>query len=653
MMSGSRSLEKKEEILKAVIIADIFDKKYKLMTSYDSYALWPIGTVPLFALSLSSLYHCSSIKHAIIISRSDSACMKLIFRKLLIASDMTVEFLEFPSANCVADVLRELYSKRILNSDFILFDALFVSTVDYTKIWNQFKLNKRRDCTAIGVVCYSNHITNPLFNSCENEVSLVVDNYKKIILFRKHHSDLSFYSGLLAANYDHYPDLTECHVSIFTEHLLSTVADNFDFQNISNVVKGIIAEEEITSHSLYSLILNDNHTHTAVTNLESYSRANFDFLSCRLYPLKIEMFKNLTTKLSFDGLSQLTHSESQSAVFRDCQSLKGSLVSSEGCRLGRKCYLSNAIIGSFSTIGDDVVLRDCIIWENTSIGNNCYISHSVVCNNVSIGHNVTIPDMCLIASGTVIPANTILQCKSIITKTEDVAVNIYKCVDISSREVDSDGASFNLWGEPVSSTEDDDSSSDDDNLYRADKLDECLNTVLEEDFDFLDREAIAMEIFQTIQRGIRERLDSDKLVLEINGIKHAYNVQTRHLIEHIIEGVFRLPIDNAKKYADSLENLFPKLEEFVKCYAKDEDTQVHLIYALETTALKYKEVASSSLLIHTMLYDRDVLGEPAIIRYYRNPLLRPQNEQAEKIYALRLQVAPFLHWLQTAEVESD
>lgn len=639
-------LVKREEVLKAIVILDLLEPRYLSLKTSDPVVTWPVGTVSAVRLCLLSLYLHGGITRVILVSEEQDRIEQMVKDDFILSNDMSIEYMRATGSSCVGDVLREVYEKRLIYGDFVLLDKLCLSTVHFNDLAKQFKALQKKNRSLVGAICLAKR--SPPFTSsgCTEDhlSSVVLDKSGKIRMYGGGLLDSSFVSSTGEVGSETHTDLVDCHACIGTEHLLSVFADNFDYMSISDAIKGLLVDEEISGDSMCALRLGLGRRHVPLTNLTNYMQANFDFLNDRFHPMRLDMFSQLRSRMPSSRCSLFFYDDD---VIRHCKEpAKGSVLVSSRCQMGSDCVLSDVVIGSYCTMGENVVLRDCVIWDNVSIGNGCELRNCIVANNVTVGDSVRIGGFCVIGSGVVLPKGTVLPPRSVVVRSPDGKFSLVKL---------DDGEAFGLWGEVMrpSTSEEEESTStpEDDRCGQQEGNDDLLG----------DEETIAEEVFGTVRRGLDEHLAWDKVVLELNCLKHAYNIPIRDLIEHIVDSVFRLPMTrrgdepaNPSRYASNLRDMFPRFERLVRNYAKDEDTQVHMIYALETTALRYEEIGSSSLLIHTMLYEHDVIEEPAIMRYYRNPLLKMADEQeVQKVNALRRQVEPFLHWLETADEETD
>ena len=81
--------------------------------------------------------------------------------------------------------------------------------------------------------------------------------------------------------------------------------------------------------------------------------------------------------------------------------------------------IDQSVIGANCKIGQNVVIRRCIIWDDTEIGDNCTIEDSLICDNVVISKGCCIEPGCRIDKNVnvkecvILPRNSLVSCRKV------------------------------------------------------------------------------------------------------------------------------------------------------------------------------------------------------------------------------------------------
>lgn len=94
----------------------------------------------------------------------------------------------------------------------------------------------------------------------------------------------------------------------------------------------------------------------------------------------------------------------ENASIKNFKNLKGTILAGSNVKIGES-KIVNSFIGDGVNIGNNVEIKDTVIWENSSIDNNVKIYNSIICKNVKLktnsfleGDNV-VSDNCEIGKG--------------------------------------------------------------------------------------------------------------------------------------------------------------------------------------------------------------------------------------------------------------
>lgn len=174
------------------------------------------------------------------------------------------------------------------------------------------------------------------------------------------------------------------------------------------------------------------------------------------------------------------------------------------------------------------------------------------------------------------------------------------------------------------------------------------------------------EVIRTLERAYIQKVKIENIVVELNMLKPTYDVSPTEFDQSITRAVFLLPFEkkiiNTEKpnYWLTLKSTLDQISQFIlKNYMKttNEQAQMTLLNEINSICLKQIQPIGERILnILDYLYDKDVLDEQWILKWYRNKQVKlEQNELVikpeEKIYYDKLK--EFVQWLENAESDDD
>lgn len=168
-------------------------------------------------------------------------------------------------------------------------------------------------------------------------------------------------------------------------------------------------------------------------------------------------------------------------------------------------------------------------------------------------------------------------------------------------------------------------------------------------------------MLDTIQRSKDENISCENLILEINSLKHAYNISIKELTGLVVKVMLDQPFSEKPSLAGTeamkvLKETLSRHLSVLQNYIKNEESQLQCLKAIEDFgSVSSGNVALVTNLIH-FLYDADILVEQSIFKWYRQPPsnLDDLDEELENKHAeIRKQVAPLIKWLEEADEESS
>ena len=209
--------------------------------------------------------------------------------------------------------------------------------------------------------------------------------------------------------------------------------------------------------------------------------------------------------------------------------------------IGSESIISDSIIGPNCKIGNNVQIIDSYIWNNVTIEDNCLIVKSIIASNVTIRQKSVIPKGCVISNNVVVDSGKSLNEGTCLINDTDTITNKGAVGDNGSGDFfqhenddsDDENEEIDLWDNEtkeideevasIISTNFSDSSDDrcDSPIYDEYNCKDTIycHLIVELIFfvTFLD---FFNEVYESLQRGIEEKVIAENLILEVNSSKY-------------------------------------------------------------------------------------------------------------------------------------
>ncbi|GAA29488.2 Translation initiation factor eIF-2B subunit epsilon [Clonorchis sinensis] len=178
---------------------------------------------------------------------------------------------------------------------------------------------------------------------------------------------------------------------------------------------------------------------------------------------------------------------------------------------------------------------------------------------------------------------------------------------------------------------------------------------------------LVSEIQRTLEHCGDTADATENVILEVNSLKHAYNIPIDDLLFLLVKAILDLTcsaVSDGTSDADEKTQIRAFMTEFgkqisrfhgvLRSYFSGSNADGRLcLQAVEDSACYQPLIMSSSPFIAHMLYDRELLTEPAIWWWLGNSPLLADGELSEHTKQIREKLKPFLTWLKDAEEEED
>lgn len=662
-------------IYQAVVLADSFNDKFEPLTRKCPKVLMPVVNAPVLEYTLSFL-RVSGIQLVYLFCSKDAdKISQYIESSQWSDSESSMKVVIVVAKRCLSlgDALRELDARAVVRNDFVLLSGDTVANVQLRQIIDDHRERYKKDKRLVMTMLYKPAHPRHRTRSVAEETVLVLDDTSQRIL---HHQNvrsckklaipLSVFQESKTVSVRH--DLLDCQIAICSPQFIPLFSDNFDFQTRDDFIKGILVEEEILGNIVNLYELDDEYA-ARISNFHMYDAVSKDIIDRWVYPFVPDNFNTFSNQKSqYSYLRHNVYKQKDVTLARSCV-LKENVVIGPGTKIGTNSTIMQSVIGCNCTIGDNVTLQNAYIWDNVVIADGCHVTSSLIASGAQLRKNVKVSPGCIISCNVVVgPAITLGQGMRLTDEilTDDDEFSDGKTVPQQSAPVDTtlvgpEGKGYVFCGGDQETKDllrylmglnphtDDEDATDSDVSEAGQDSDDELHLVD-------DSKLFYKEVLDSLTRAVNENVSWENLVLEINSSKYAYNVTMREVNSLVTSAIMSIPSTTVKhdleaqEYFKALKPILDQFAPLFKNYMKSLDSQSDCLNSLEDYCSNNANFAPCLMKVLNVLYDKDVLSEDAILRWYNQET--PENPSANhKI--IRKQIYRFIVWLQEAEEESD
>ncbi|XP_078177214.1 translation initiation factor eIF2B subunit epsilon-like isoform X2 [Carex rostrata] len=698
--------------LQAILLADTFNLKFRPITLERPKVLLPLVNTPMIDYTLAWLEsvgaeevflfccaHAEQVKEYI--SKSPWGQSRASFSITTIESNSSIS---------AGDALRFIEGKNVIRGDFILITGDTISNMNLTEALQAHKERRKKDPNTVMTMFVKRSKPMPLTPQSRlgnDEIVTAIDPETKQLLFYEDQFDSSkqevtLDKSLLADNPSLYlrTDLEDCYIDICSPEVLTIFLDNFDYQHLRHhFVKGLL-HDDIMGKKIYMHEIDSSYT-ARVDNYRSYDTISKDIIQRWSFPLVPDVLyagNRSQMRLHREGIYKAPDISLSPSVSIGAFSAIGS-----GTTIGDNSSVSNSIIGELCTIGRNVSIDGCYIWDNVTIEDGCRLSNSIVCTGVhlftgatlelgvilsfkvEVGHNITIPAYSKVS---LLPQPRKQDSDEELEYADSSSgvIDSPSITNINPANAEHDHASFDT--EQLGLSEDDlsgvgyiwtscETGNEEEWRYSLapipeEKLNEFYAKMLAEDetssdaeqtetkstnFDDSDGEykgdvaKFDKEVEETFERvlgGVAE----DNVQLEINMLRLSFNVSHAECAGAVFQSVIKSALVASNSKSNLLKATIDAIEKskrLLKNFITNVDEEIEVILKFEEmcmeTAREFSPIFSSVL---HQLYDKEVITENAILKWESE---KAAADESDKVFVE--QAEPFLKWLKEAPEEDD
>lgn len=679
---GGRKIEKwdAEDVIQAVLIADSFNYRFLPITVEQPRALLPLVNTPLIDYSLELLV-ANGVNEIFVYCKTHADKIRdHIKASEFCASSCpaTVTVLSSMGPMSVGDVLRDIDSRSLIRSDFILVSGDLVANLDLRSVIAMHKEKRKADKMAIMTVVYKQASPNHRTRSSEDDILIVMDvsndrlvHYEKTMKKRHMTVPLDVLKKTSSKVVDLHYDLLDCHVSVCSPHVPAIFSDNFDYETQDHFVRGILVNEEILGNNIFVHVITDQYA-ARVSNLHTYDAVSKDVIHRWAYPL-------VPDKPMFCSSPPYSYSRRNVYVGQNVTLGRGCVLEEDvvigpHSSIGANSSLTKTVVGRGCKVGENVTISGSYLWDDVVVEDGCCINQSIVCNSAIIKAGSTLEPGCVISYKVVVGPGYSASSGTRITlqdsrdflappgfdSDEDEAFVPAEPTHTPSPQFGAESRGMR-WSIPSTRSEDNkdivtdqwgvEDSADSDSSFSF--LSSLRSVSPEPDMGMEEAVCFYGEVLESVRSGIAERVSSENLTLEINASKHAYNIPIDDVPLAVVKAVLEGPPTKAgtagqpKELLAYIKSAFAAQEEMLKHYIKTEATQIAVLEGMSEFALLQPTVLSIFARVIVLMYDMDVLGETQILQWYEG--LKGEEKNTQIVDLLQ----PVITWLQNAEEESE
>nr|XP_022323176.1 translation initiation factor eIF-2B subunit epsilon-like [Crassostrea virginica] len=658
-----------EDVFQAVVIADSFNVRFAPITNEKPKSLLPLANTPILDYTLEFLVSAGVQEIFVFCCHlADQVRTHLRQSKWSECSSCTITPVLSESCMSMGDALREIHDKSVIRNDFVLVFGDVVANIRLQDILQEHK-NRLKDKTcpknknSVMTMIFQKVPPGHRSRNKEDDIFLAVDKSSNRVLHYQRvrdQSKLQIPVDVLADNSDvllRY-DLLDSQISVCSPELLSLFKDNFDYLNRDHFVKGILDNEDIMEKTIHMCVINDGYM-GRISNLQMYDSVSRDVVCRWSYPL-------VPDTQTDEGGQIISHSRHNVYTSKDVMLAKGCVLEQNvlvgrGTRIGNNTRITDSVIGKDCKIGNNVVIENAYIWDGVTVEDDCTVNTAVVCDKAVIYATTSVNPGCVLSWNVKVGPMVTIAAGSRLQATKDMDDDFGD----ELTEADQDAVSMINYGsqsqaflyQPPEDSDDEDSDLVQDmfgHSIQSETSSEAssLSEESSEDEGMLDDEELFYsELLDTLVKAKEDNYNTENLILEINSLKHTYNIAIRDLYGMVMKGLIEIPLresDDLDPGAQllSVKKNIARYKALIMNYIKNEESQLDCLHALEDFALSNKTVNTVLVKLLHILYDADVLSENVLIKWHR-------MDKEDEYKAIKKQVTPLIKWLEEAEEETS
>ncbi|KAG0634151.1 nucleotide-diphospho-sugar transferase, partial [Tuber brumale] len=687
--SGGRKQaeEQRENILQAVVLADSFQKRFRPFTLETPRCLLPLANTPLIEYTLEFLA-LSGVQDVFIFASSHAEKVEEYIRSSRWAKKSSpfknCRIILSPASVSVGDAMRELDSKQLITTDFLMVHGDFISNLPLGDILAIHRKRRTADKNAIMTMILREDssglrakaksergvfFVDPASNRCVYYDEIAPRGRGGALVPRelfKDHSELQIRN-----------DLIDCYLDICSPDVPALFTENFDYQHIRlHFLHGILTDYDLYGKTIHAHITK-GHYLARVRSLQAYDGVSGDLMEQLAYPMVPDT--NFLDDQSYNSAMGSRYI-GEGAFLEQSATIRPLTIIGTNTSVGEGSVVGTSTIGRNCEIGSGVVIDGSYVWDGVAIGDRCRVYNSIIANGVRLGKDCIVERGALISFNVHIPDGTTVKAGSRITAYKrksdtdsdsggegDNLLSGHEYEDSESEEEDEvirsrmDSLGFqdedlvNDSESSISTISDDDEDSDGEitpGVKKLRKRSDSVATATSEDnaeADAWHKEA-AVSLLTAMQRDHPVEVAS----LELNGLRMTANASWHQVRKAAVSALHtrieEVVAARSKGLPEVTNEVFTRWEPLVKRMIFDQADQSDFLLLVQKDCVERKNGSSLLLRVAQRVFELDIVEEEAINSWWAD---EKSSTDAGGMSKVRQATEVFVKWLAEAEEESS
>lgn len=623
---------KKELEIQAVVLCDSYKARFYPLTKEIPRCLLPVGNKPLLDYTLEFLQSAKVTEVFLLCSAHSDQVTKYIENSKWSSPYVPfhLQTIELPNTLSLGDAMREVDSRGIIRSDFLLISGDVVSNLDFETLWAAHQERKKKDKDCIMSITLREATATHRTRSPNVGIYVLQGDNLRVIGYKPSEGAKSM--SIEASEVLKHPscyvrnDLIDCFIDICTPDVPALFTENFDYETLRrDFVTGIVTSE-LLGKNIYANLVNQGYAARA-ENFRTYEAIARDLIAQYALPVNVGYHFNKGN----------VYKGSEIQLSQSCHIGHNTIIGDRTC-VGANSRVSSCTIGKDCTIGDNVTIVNSFIWDNVRICDGSVITNSIIANNAVIGANAK-AEHSIISFNQEVEKGAVLSDQALAPEyAEDSDDSEDEPVGFLADEIDY----LHLSDDSISSVKRpyELTANRRHRKSRTLSTSSALTADDDEDDEFF-REAVA-----SINRSIVDNHEQDVAIIELNTLRMTMNASHDRLRDAVVHSLLthiaHLIAQGDVKTAS--ETVWTRWSPLLKRITFDSEAEVQLANAIEAECAKMNQGDKLLFFAISTLYDTDVLKEDSVYKWWDCPSLSVKN---------RTLVGKWVEWLQNAESESE
>ncbi|GLB35041.1 putative nucleotidyl transferase [Lyophyllum shimeji] len=421
-------IEDEEEVLQAVILADSFNKRFRPLTTRKPRCLLPICNAPLLDWTFESLA-LAGVQEIFVVCRSHAEQVKAAIKESKWSKPGSgikiVPILTAKETFSPGDAMRDIYTRGLVTSDFVLVMGDLVSNIRIDEVVRVHKERRKTNKDAIMTMVVkesgARHRTKARGDSSvfvlDSETSEclyyeAVTGYPKTTIAHVPREILAAHPEIEIRN-----DLIDCSIDVCSVEVPSLFQDNFDYLDIrKDFVHGVLTSD-LLMKNIHCYVAKEGYA-ARVKDTKSYESVSKDILSRWTFPLVPDDNHPGGHAYDHERGNKYIAKDQSVVLARTCTVGNNTLIGSS-THIGENAQILGSVVGQNCRIGTGTIIRNSYIFDGTVIGSECTIERSILGANVTVKDGSEVPKGCLLGEDVVIGPSAKLKPFQRLSKKRD------------------------------------------------------------------------------------------------------------------------------------------------------------------------------------------------------------------------------------------